>query len=255
MKSILGIFILFLMSQISIAQETSRRIVHGQAVNDSIKVENVIVFNISAKLGAVTKLNGNFEIKARENDTLVFSSLFFKSKKVVISKEDISSSVVLVNLTAFTNQLTEVVVENKSKSKEKIKPKIGSTRDIVDTKYFDDNQSSPKNTVMPSNVTENGMDFVRMYKDVMRFLRKKNPKKNDLTSTVSFTESVIKKIKYPFFNNTLKLQDDEIKLFLVYCENDTKVKTILDTKSDFILMDYLIEKNIEFKKITSLENK
>ena len=62
MKSILGIFILFLMSQISIAQETSRRIVHGQAVNDSIKVENVIVFNISAKLGAVTKLNGNFEI-------------------------------------------------------------------------------------------------------------------------------------------------------------------------------------------------
>ena len=81
MKTIFGIFALFLMSQLTIAQETSRRIIHGQAINDSIKVENVIIFNISAKLGTVTKLNGNFEIKARENDTLVFSSLSFKSKK------------------------------------------------------------------------------------------------------------------------------------------------------------------------------
>ena len=178
MRTVLVIFALLMISQLSIAQETSRRIIHGQAVNDSIKVENVIIFNTSAKLGTVTKLNGTFEIKARENDTLVFSSLQFKSKKVVISKEDISASVFLVNLTAFTNQLAEVIVENKTKTKEKIQPKIGNTRDIVDTKYFDDHQSSPKNTVMPSNVTENGMDFVRMYKDVMRFLRKKNPKKN-----------------------------------------------------------------------------
>ena len=254
MKTTLKILVLFFLSQISYSQE-SRRMIRGQAVNDSLKVENVLVFNASAKTGTIAKENGVFDIKARENDTLVFSSLLFKSKRVLLRKEDVSNPVFEVRLTPFSNQLDEVIVKSKHQKKEKLKPNIGNTRNIVDQKYFDDAQSSPKNTVMPSNVTENGMDFVRMYKDVMRLLRKKNPKKSDLTSSVTFTESVVKKIKYPFFINTLNLEDDEIRLFLVYCENDSNVNAIIGAKSDFILMDYLIQKNSEFKKIVSKENK
>jgi hypothetical protein len=131
----------------------------------------------------------------------------------------------------------------------------GSKQDIIDKKYADDAQSSPKNTVIPTNVTENGMDFVRMYKDVMKLLRKNNPNKSDLTSTTTFTELVMKKIKYSFFNSTLKLQDDEIKLFLLYCENDVRVNKVMKSKSEFELMDFLIEENIDFKKLTTSDKK
>ena len=249
MKKTFGIFALLILTHVAYAQELSRRIVHGQAVNDSIKVENVIVFNVSAKLGAVVKASGYFDIKARENDTLVFSSLLFRSKRIVLSADDIKAAEIKIQLQTFTNQLTEVVIE----SNRNLKPISGSKQDIIDKQYVDDVQSSPKNTVMPTNVTENGMDFVRMYKDVMRLIRNNNPNKNDLTSTTTFTELVMKKIKYSFFSSTLKLQDDEIKLFLLYCENDSRVTKVMKSKSEFELMDFLIEENIDFKKLTAVE--
>lgn len=251
MKKTFGIFALFILTHMACAQELSRRIIHGQAVNDSVKVENVIVFNVSAKVGAVVKATGYFDIKARENDTLVFSSLLFKSKRIVLSDADIKAAEIKVRLQTFTNQLAEVIIE----SNKNVTPIKGNKQDIVDKKYVDDAQSSPKNTVMPTNVTENGMDFVRMYKDVMRLIRKNNPNKNDLTSSTTFTELVMKKLKYSFFNSTLKLRDDEIKLFLLYCENDSKVEKIMKSKSEFELMDFLIEENIDFKKLTAVEKK
>ena len=251
MKKTFGIFALILYSTILHAQENSRKIVHGQAMNDSIAVQDVVVFNISAKVGTVLKKSGYFDIKARENDTLVFSSLLFKSKRIVLSEDDIKAAEVKVKLQTFINQLTEVVIE----SNKNLKPITGSKQDIIDKKYVDDAQSSPKNTVIPTNVTENGMDFVRMYKDVMKLLRKNNPNKSDLTSTTTFTELVMKKIKYSFFNSTLKLQDDEIKLFLLYCENDVRVNKVMKSKSEFELMDFLIEENTDFKKLTASAKK
>ena len=251
MKKTFGILALILYSTIAYTQENSRKIVHGQATNDSIAVQDVVVFNISAKLGTVLKKAGYFDIKARENDTLVFSSLLFRSKRIVLSEDDIKAAEIKVKLQIFTNQLTEVVIE----SNKNLKPITGSKQDIIDKKYVDDAQSSPKNTVIPTNVTENGMDFVRMYKDVMKLLRKNNPNKSDLTSTTTFTELVMKKIKYSFFNSTLKLQDDEIKLFLLYCENDVRVNKVMKSKSEFELMDFLIEENIDFKKLTTADKK
>ena len=66
MKKIFWILALILYSTITYSQENSRKIVHGQAVNDSVAVQDVVVFNISAKVGAVLKKNGYFDIKARE---------------------------------------------------------------------------------------------------------------------------------------------------------------------------------------------
>ncbi|WP_309641897.1 hypothetical protein [Flavobacterium sp.] len=248
MKTNIVILIFFLLSQLGFAQ-SSRKMIRGQVVNDSIKVENVIVFNTNARTGTITKFEGAFEISARENDTLVFSSLLFKSKKVVITKEDIENEVIIVPLKVFPNQLREVLVErNKTKT-----PKINSQAE-VDKKYFDDKQSSPKNTVMPNyNAIENGVDFVRLYKDVLKLLRKKNPNKKDFTSNINFTEVVMQKIHYSFFTNSLKLRDDEIKLFLVFCENDAKAQSIAKSSTNFELMDFLVGQNNEFKKITALE--
>lgn len=249
MKSNIAIIVFFMMSQLVLAQQPARKTVRGLVVNDSVKVENVIVFNVNARTGTITKFEGAFTITARENDTLVFSSLMFKSKKVVITKEDIEKDVIKIPLKTFQNQLAEVVVE-----KNKIKSPIKNSQAVVDRKYYDDAQSSPKNTVMPNyNAIENGVDFVRMYKDVLKILRKKNPKKNDFTSNVNFTELVMKKINYSFFTNSLKLRDDEIKLFLVFSENDPKSQSIVKSGTDFEIMDFLVGKNNEFKKITAFE--
>ncbi len=190
---------------------------------------------------------GSFSVLAKVNDTLVFSSLAFKSKKIVLSEGDFIGAKLIVKLDVFTNELAEVLI----RAKKELNPIQGNTQKYVDLKYFEDEKSSPKNRLMPPNGTiENGMDFVRIYKDVLGVLRAKNPQKTDFYKETSFSEVVMNKVNYSFFSNTLHLKDDEIKLFLIYCENDSKSRVFMQPSEEFRLMDFLITKNEEYKKIT-----
>ena len=243
--------VLCLFCQFCLGQVLTRKTVHGRIVNDSIKLENVVVFNVNSKTGILIGSNGFFSILAKVNDTLVFSSLTFKSKKIVLTEREISTPILRVKLDAFTNQLGEVIVP----PKKIIKPVSANTQAIVDKQYFDDEKSSPKNRTMLSDGTiENGTNFVRLYKDVIKILRKNNPEIIDFTQNKSFTEIALKRIGYDFFSNTLQLNDDEIRLFLIFCENDPKSKTLLKPENEFQLMDFLVTKNKEYKKITAFEN-
>lgn len=244
MKTFISLLFILALSQTGFSQ-ASRKQLRAQAVNDSVKVENVIVFNINARVGTIAKYEGAFVIPAKLNDTLVLSGLAFKSKKIVITQDDLDKDVVKIPLQAYPNQLAEVLVDQ-----HKLKVPPVNAQAESDKKYFDDRQSSPKNTAMPNyNAVENGADFVRMYKDVVKILRKKNPKKNDLTFEGDFTELVMQKIDYSFFNNSLKLPDDQIRLFLVYCENDPKAKKVNKASTNFEVMDFLVSENKEFQEI------
>ncbi|TDD94034.1 hypothetical protein E0F76_17775 [Flavobacterium cellulosilyticum] len=251
MKNKIGILFLFLFYQFSVAQILTRIPLRGQVVNDSIQIDNGIVFNINAKTGTVISPKGYFTILAKVNDTLVFSSLAFKSKKIRLSSNEFSNSYLRVKLEIFAKQLIEVVVF----AKKGIHPIEGNTQAIVDKQYFDDEKSSSKNRAMPPDGTiENGMDFVRMYKDILKILQINNPERTDFITPASFTEVAMKTISYSFYTNTLKLKEDEIGLFLIYCENDSKSKTLLKPKSKIELIDFLITKNDEFNAIITSEN-
>ena len=174
MKNKIGIIFLFLIYQFSVGQILTRTPLRGQVVNDSVKIDNGIVFNINAKTGTVISPKGYFTILAKVNDTLVFSSLAFKSKKIGLSAKDFSASYLRVKLEIFAKQLVEVVVY----AKKGIHPIEGNSQAIVDKKYFDDEKSSPKNRTMPPDGTiENGIDFVRMYKDILKILKINNPER------------------------------------------------------------------------------
>ncbi|MBD0724041.1 hypothetical protein B6A10_02505 [Flavobacterium sp. L1I52] len=233
--------------QFSFGQIGARKTIEGQVRNDLVPVENVIVFNVNSNVGTVVDPYGSFSVLAKVNDTLVFSSLAFKSKKIVLSEGDFIGTKLIVKLDVFTNELAEVLI----RAKKELNPIQGNTQKYVDLKYFDDEKSSPKNRLMPPNGTiENGMDFVRIYKDVLGVLRAKNPQKTDFYKETSFSEVVMNKVNYSFFSNTLHLKDDEIKLFLIYCENDSKSRVFMQPSEEFRLMDFLITKNEEYKKIT-----
>ncbi|MFA9186806.1 hypothetical protein AAGV33_12580 [Flavobacterium sp. FBOR7N2.3] len=248
MKTKVSVLFFLLLAQFSFCQvEGARKSLKGQVRNDLVPVENVIVFNVNANEGTVVDQFGLFEVEAKVNDTLVFSSLSFKSKKIVLSEGDFIAPKLIVNMDVFTNELAEVLI----RAKKELSPIEGNSQKYVDLKYFDDEKSSPKNrTLPPVGGIENGMDFVRIYKDVLGVLRKNNPQKTDFYKETSFSEFALHKVNYSFFSNTLDLEDDEIKLFLIYCENDSKSRELMQPSEEFRLMDFLINKNKEYKKIT-----
>jgi hypothetical protein len=79
--------------------------------------------------------------------------------------------------------------------------------------------------------------------------KKKNGEKQPALPDEIFMEKVQRDFKPDFFKNTLKLKDEEVTLFLIFCDTDENAKKILNTNNTFQMMDFLITKNIAFKKL------
>ncbi len=215
------------------------KLFRGQLVNDSIKVQNIIIFNLNSRVGTMSKTEGFFDVYALPGDTISFSSIQFKTKKIVLPKTVFDEKVYSVRLQQFINQLEEVVISNK-----KITQISENTQKYVDKQYFDDAQSSPKTTNVYDGKTP-GVDAVRLFKGILKLFKKKNPK----VTEPSFTETTLNRVKYSYFRDSLKLKDNEIALFLLFCEIDHKAKIISRTENLLYLMDFLYNRNKEFKQI------
>ncbi|WP_281636279.1 hypothetical protein [Flavobacterium marginilacus] len=251
MKSILKISVLFLSCQFCFSQMLTRKALHGKIVNDSTAIESGLVFNVNSQTGDLIDSKGMFDILAKINDTLVITSLGFKSEKVVLKASDFNSFFYRIKLHAVANELLNVVVY----AKHVPQLGLGNTQKIVDTQYYDDNLSSPNNILMMPTGTgdPNAMDVIRVYNKIFKNLFKNNPEKSDFISDVSFTNVAMHSVSYSFFTNKLKIKDDQIGLFLLYCENDPKSKNYLDPKQQFAIMDFLINKYDTFKHIATVE--
>ena len=99
-------FVLLFITSFSYAQVVKLKgVIKGN--NDLFGVH---VINNNSFSYTVTNVSGEFEIKAKTNDTIVFSSILFRLKKVVVKPVHVKTKYVTVFLEEFTNQLSEVVI-------------------------------------------------------------------------------------------------------------------------------------------------
>lgn len=251
MKTKKIILALCLFCQFCLGQILTGKPLHGMVVNDSVNVESGYVLNVNSNTRTFVNSQGIFDIMAKTKDTLLISSLGLKSQKIVLVEKDFAVSLFVIKLNTFINPLKEVVV-----IKTVVKPNLGNIQRIIDTEYFDDKQSSPSpdNPLIPTKI-KYGMDIDRIGKMLWKSFFKDNLNKGNEVDYGDFTEIVPKRMHQFFFTNTLKLKEDEIGLFLMYCENDSKSKVLLKPEAEFELIEFLIVKNEEFKRFTTFENK
>ncbi len=124
-------------------------------------------------------------------------------------------------------------------------------QNYIDRKYYDDAQSSPTNPLMPPTTIANGTDFVRLFKDVKKLFKKKALQKDREEKPINYYVEVINSVHTDFFSKTLQLKEEEIILFLSFCEADKNAVAILTQNDSFQLYDFLISKNKEFKSLTT----
>ena len=247
MKAKTTMLVFYLFCQICLGQTLTRKPLHGMVVNDSVNVQSGYVLNVNSNSRTFIKAQGYFDILAKTNDTLLFSSMGLKSKKVVLADKDFAVSVLRVKMNTLVNPLKEVVV-----TKTAVKPNLGNIQNIIDREYFDDKQSSSDNPLMPTEI-KYGMDIDRIGRMIWKSFFKENANKEKEVCQGDFTEIVPKRMHQFFFTNTLKLKEDEIGLFLIYCENDPKSKALLKPEAEFELIEFLVVKNEEFKRFTTFE--
>lgn len=253
MKQIL-LFIMLFFSFLSYSQPKARRVVTAQIVADSLDVSNVTVLNLNSKIHAISDAQGKFTIYAAENDTLQFSSIAFNSRKIVLSESDLELDMIKIRLRGAVNQLEEVIVYRVKLSgdlafdSKKIKIRasfVPESSELVSPDYK--RGEKLVNTSMPtieSSLT--GLDFGRMGATVIGWLKKPKTKvEKPYITNETFFELVRQRFSYYFFTETLKIEHDQIGLFLSFCDTP-EGNLLLDPKKEFELTDFLIKKSAEF---------
>ena len=83
--------------------------IEGQVFGDT-DVEGIHVINKTSNRFTTTTASGSFNISAKLNDTIVFSSVQYKLKAVIVASENIAQKKMTITLEEQVNVLDEVIV-------------------------------------------------------------------------------------------------------------------------------------------------
>lgn len=252
-------FIMLLITCNLFAQKLPREILFGKIVADSTSVENILITNKTANLNVVSGKDGNFQILVRVKDTLVFSGMNVPSQKLILNEADLKLNLLTVKIEMRANVLDEVVINpnaltgNLKEDSDNIKitqinPKIDNAKEISKL-YMGDEKTSPENKLMPGYLDGTymmdfkalGGKFINLIRNKDRFNSKKENKK--------FATVVKNRFSEDFFKNNFKLDKAQTTAFLAYCEKDSRSLSYTEAGKDFELIDFLYQKNEEFKML------
>jgi len=237
--------ILFLfLFQFSFSQ--TEKLIQGRVLCDDFPVQGIEIVNLVTEKTTTTDTNGRFSILVKVEDMLVFISEKYDYKRLFLDKEFLDKNNFTILLTRKPEQLEEVVVTKVSlNSQGFFSQEVADEIKLEKGKY--------RNRTIYDGTIENGADLKRIGGMILDLFIKKREDNKESISIIGFKE--LTKTNYPetFFTDTLKLKPEEVALFLEFCDADPKSKIVLENVNSLSLMDFLFEKNIEFKKLIVLE--
>lgn len=108
-KKYIHIILLFV-SQIVVSQNDS--IIKGKIIVETNDNEGITIVNISNKTNTISGNGGYFKIKAKVNDTIMFSAIHLVGKKHIITKKDFGKDLLFIKLDIYTRHIQEIMVTN-----------------------------------------------------------------------------------------------------------------------------------------------
>lgn len=245
------------------SQFVPRQIFRGKIVSDTLAVERVTITNISSNIVAITDDFGKFSIYAKAKDTLIISSVAFDTVRLIVEESDFGFEVLKIKLDVSVNVLDEVIIKpikltgDLASDSKKIKT-VGSPllkgEKLAPRDYEISSTTKPVNSVN-GNVDKSldGINFIAIGEMLYKVIFKPKPKKDksyDKRTFLIFADVVKEKFTYHFFSNTLNLKNEEIPLFLNFADtNEVSKNKLLKYENEFLLIEYLIKKSEEFRKI------
>lgn len=91
-----------------LAAAQERTALSGKVTSVAEDLEGIYVINKNTEESAATGNGGYFTILARSNDTLIFSSIQFEARQVVLVESDFTADIFLISLEPAVHRLEEV---------------------------------------------------------------------------------------------------------------------------------------------------
>jgi hypothetical protein len=230
------LFVLFFLILLQFGFSQNEKLIEGIVLCDNLPLQGIEIVNIVSEKTAITDIDGKFSILVKVEDMLVFVSKKYDYKRLFIDKEFLDKNNFTILLTRKPEQLEEVMVTKVSF------PKIKFDENIASQLNIEKAATNPKPFGVYDGTIENG---IGMYINLTSSRKK--------IHQIEFKE--LAKTNYPeiFFIDTLKLKPEEVALFLEFCDADPKSKFVLEDTNPLVLMDFLLTKNVEFRKLPALK--
>lgn len=104
-------FIVLLAVASGVLQAQNPRILNGKITSDVSELGGIFIANLSANKSTLSLEGGYFRIAASRGDTLMFSSVQFHGKRIVLKESDFETELFFVRLESMITQLDEVIVK------------------------------------------------------------------------------------------------------------------------------------------------
>jgi len=221
-------FIFALICVKSIAQ-SSQTSIQGKIYSDYDIVSNVHIVNLNTKIGTISNKNGEFQINVSLNDSILISSIQYKSLIIGINKTQLTTKILNVKLAPLVNKLDEVFLHGLTGSlsvdlnsvpsdtlpKHSFKYKLSD----LDKKLPNDTHgflSAPNSLRMTDPTYMEGTGASAAIPDYYMIALRKL--KKELKNKKAFPIKIRKELGIEYFTRILNIQEDKIDHFLTFCE-------------------------------------
>ncbi|MFL2586374.1 MAG: carboxypeptidase-like regulatory domain-containing protein [Flavobacteriaceae bacterium] len=225
------------------AQTDYRTWLRGKILYQNQNVIAANVVNTTTREATISDNTGNFAIEVMMGDELIFTSLQYQIRIVKITKEILQRGRLVIDVNEKITELEEVVVTPEQRQKFL----DFRSEEFKKFDYERDRSTRLENELMNKDLLNNGVNFVSVFKALYRMVENKDQAK-DKTYSLKPSEVLRQLYDDSFFNELLNIEKDKIELFLLYCDEEVKTKELLEEKSDFEIIDFLIKTSEKFNK-------
>ena len=241
-------YILFLIPFLSLSQS----IIKGKVTNETDH-DGIHVFNKTQSKYTITDHDGQFQIIARANDTIVFSAIQYELKELIVSKKIIATQPITVFLTIKVNDLGVVYIRPKLSGNLLDDIKNIPTKDLVTAKTL----GLPNADVIPPTPAErkfytatNGGGVMSV--DAILNAISGRTKKLKLMVKLERKSQLEDRVHQEF--NQMIISDfgvleDEVYAFIFYASEDKLFSHIVKTKNGIVIYQFLQNKAKGYMKL------
>lgn len=238
----LKIAFLFLFFQIGFSQ--SEKTIKGTVLLDNFPMAKVDVVNFNSKKSTLTDTEGKFTLTGKLGEILIFIAKGFDLKRVVIDANMMLKQDNLIVLVKKPEELQEVLIVKTPSIQLSKDQKIEQSK--LDEIDMDKLQKTLKNPGVYDGQTA-GIDFIRLGKMMAKLFAKEKEIVKAEPPLIVFKDLVKNNFKPDFYTKTLHLKEEEVALFLEFCDVDPKARSLEKSNNQLMLLDFLHQKRDEFK--------
>ena len=240
MKNTVFLYLSLLITVLVFGQQ--RKPIKGRLLYKNTSVVAANVINNTDQSTTITDENGEFEIDVAQGDEVIFSSVQYKIRSVIISDEILAKNRLVVSVNENINELKEVVVTSED---------VEKYLDLIEEQFkgFDyerDKSSQIVNRLSDDRLMTNGIDFVNIAKLIGKAFANKTKEEQ---MKLKPSEVLPYVFDTDFFEKDLELPKDQVIGFLEYLDTQMKSGNLLKQSKQFQLIDFLINKRKEYKDI------